>query len=364
MAIGIPGSRGLFSMLQDGLKYTDKHCIKLTPAIVNQLSDFEHLANDLSKWQTSIAELVPDYPATIGPHDASGLGMGGVWLPTTDPSALTPILWRNRFPLDISTDLVSFANPTGTITNSDLELAGCIAHQDVLQQEVDCTERTVMPLGDNTPSVSWHLRGSTSSHGPATYLLQINSLHQRHFRYLSKSGWIAGSVNQMADDCSHLWHLSDSQLLSYFNLTYPQAKPWKLVHLRPAMHSALTLALQQQRPEPRSFLNEPERRTIIGKSGKISLKLSPGLTSTSRSSAKLPSYIFSKYSPHDYGEASLHPAATLFEVAKWRTTYEPLVRRSPWWTTLTLGTVKQGSSTHESTTSSKPIANQILLQIV
>ena len=26
----------------------------------------------------------------------------------------------------------------------------------------------------------------------------------------------------MTDDCSRLWHLSDSQLISYFNINYPQ----------------------------------------------------------------------------------------------------------------------------------------------
>jgi len=145
MAISITGSCGLFSMLQNSLKYMDKDRIKLTPAIVDQLSDFKHLGNNLLIWKTSIAELVPDYPTAISPHNASGSGMGGVWLSTTDPSALTPILWHSHFPTDISADLVSFTNPAGTITNSNLELAGCIAHQDVLQQEVDCTEHTITP---------------------------------------------------------------------------------------------------------------------------------------------------------------------------------------------------------------------------
>jgi hypothetical protein len=31
----------------------------------------------------------------------------------------------------------------------------------------------------------------------------------------------------MADDCSRLWHLTDKQLLTHFNLNYPQNLPWK-----------------------------------------------------------------------------------------------------------------------------------------
>jgi len=345
MSIGIPGSRGLFSLLQNEVKYADKGRIRLTPGMIDQIADFEHLANSLAERPTSLAELVPDHPVAIGPHDASGQGMGGVWLPAISNSNLGPTLWRARFPAEISSNLVSWENPTGTITNSDLELAGCIAHQDVLLQTVNCAGRTVLPLGDNTPSVSWHLKGSTSTTGPAAYLLRLNSLHQRHFRYLARAGWIAGPVNQMADDCSRLWRLSDSQLLAYFNLTYPQEQSWTLAHLRPSMHSALTLALQRKRPSPQSFLNEPVRKMVTGKHGKSSYPLSQASIPTLPSLTENTSYVFSKFSPRVYDAASSPPAANLSEVARWRTTYAPSVRRSPsWLTPATPGMVTTGST--------------------
>ena len=48
--------------------------------------------------------------------------MGGVWFGnnTTDQ----PTLWRQAFPPEITTSLVTYENPHGTISNSDLELAG------------------------------------------------------------------------------------------------------------------------------------------------------------------------------------------------------------------------------------------------
>ena len=49
MAIGIPGSHGLFSMLQEGLKYTDKGQIHITQEMLDQLSDFEYLKKDLDQ---------------------------------------------------------------------------------------------------------------------------------------------------------------------------------------------------------------------------------------------------------------------------------------------------------------------------
>jgi len=47
---------------------------------------------------------------------------------------------------------VSFSNPTGTITNSDLELAGSVAQQDTLAQAADIREKTTHHLCDNTPT--------------------------------------------------------------------------------------------------------------------------------------------------------------------------------------------------------------------
>ena len=35
-----------------------------------------------------------------------------------------------------------------------MELAGGIAHNDVLQQQVNCSGRTVIPLGDNTTATT------------------------------------------------------------------------------------------------------------------------------------------------------------------------------------------------------------------
>jgi hypothetical protein len=61
--------------------------------ITDQLADFEHLARSLAQHPMGIAKIVPDHPVAIGPHDALGLGMGGVWLPATTNSNLQPILW-------------------------------------------------------------------------------------------------------------------------------------------------------------------------------------------------------------------------------------------------------------------------------
>jgi hypothetical protein len=222
MTLTIPGGQGLFSFLQYGLKHGDKHRIRITPAIQAQLDNFEHLARDLGSCPTLSLEIVPDLLVTLGASDTAKLGMGGVWFPATTHSCLQPILWRASFPWDIQAALVPTANLHGAITNSDLELAGAIAHQDVFVQDVNCGERTTSGLCDNIPAAAWYHKGSTTTTGPTAYLLHLSSLHQPHFRYLACLDYIQGSANAMADDCSRVWQLTDSQLLFYLNARYPK----------------------------------------------------------------------------------------------------------------------------------------------
>jgi len=70
-----------------------------------------------------------------------------------------PIVWREPFPPHLQAALVSFDNPKGTVTNSDLELAATIAHQDVLVHTFDLHERTIHTGSDNTPAVYWQRKG-------------------------------------------------------------------------------------------------------------------------------------------------------------------------------------------------------------
>ena len=181
MSIAIPGSRGCFSFLQHALRPGAKRII-ITPEIQDQLLDFLYLAQDVANRPTHLAEVVPTPPTYYGAVDAAKAGMGGVWFPPGKPmpNALqptiarrlqSPCLWRFPFPNSIQSQLVSTSLPKGPITNSDLELAGSVAHDDVLASTVDVTHLTTCGLNDNTPTVSWRQKGSTTTTGPAAYLL-------------------------------------------------------------------------------------------------------------------------------------------------------------------------------------------------
>jgi hypothetical protein len=63
---------------------------------------------------------------------------------------------------------MSFANPNGTIPNSDLKLAVSVAIHDVLDQRYDVQEATIHNYSDNMATLWWQRKGATSSSGPTS----------------------------------------------------------------------------------------------------------------------------------------------------------------------------------------------------
>jgi hypothetical protein len=211
------------------------HCV------YSLLQDFRGLASDLTRRPTRIAELVPaSLPATLGAQDAAGSGMGGVHFVPLPSGEVQPLLWRSPFSREVQARLITFSNPAGTITNSDLELAASVAQHDVLAHHADVREATIHNSSDNVATVWWQLKGATYTTGPAARLLRLQTLHQRHHRYVPTFDYIPGPASAMADDCIRLWNLTDSQLLVHFNLVYPQNRPWRLCQLQKPMRCALT----------------------------------------------------------------------------------------------------------------------------
>ena len=343
MALALPGSAGCFSFLQEALKPA-KRRVSITPLVKDQLRDLQWLSDSLSSRPTHIAEVVPTPPTYYGAVDAAKPGMGGVWFPVQDrePLALypqaadtlrSPILWRAPFPESIQADIVSSSNPDGSITNSDLELAGTVGHEAVLSTEVPTRHLTLCTFTDNSPTVSWRGKGSVTTTGPAAYLLQLSALHRRHHRYKTEIHFLPGALNIMADDCSRRWDLNDSQLIRYFNLTYPQPTSWQLCHLTPEMHSALTSCLHRKRSKPESFLRAPKRHTTPGPFG---VRFAP--LSLSTLSFQMWPIPFRSSRPLAYaGEmAASRPVKTPTELALWRMPFALSRRRSPAWGPRTL----------------------------
>ena len=97
-----------------------------------------------------LAEVVLDYPMVIGSVDAAKLGMGGILFTPGHP----PTLWHATFPLDIQECIISFDNPVGDLTNSNLEQAGILAQADVAASLYNLQELTLLTLNNSSAAIS------------------------------------------------------------------------------------------------------------------------------------------------------------------------------------------------------------------
>ena len=266
VSTAISGSTGLFSALQTALNKASSSRVRITKTLADHLAVFNKLVKDLQTRPTHLAEIVPQAPSYVGTTDAAKQGMGGVFF-APDQQAY---IWRYPFSPEIQRRLVSADNPNGSITNSDLEQAGMVSHLDIIATTLPTTYCTITTGGDNTPAVSRMNKGATSLTGAAPRLCLLNSSLQREHRYCHIARYLAGDNNVMADDASRLQHLTDSSLLDHFNAQCPQPRPWKLVHLRPAMASTIGTALLSELPMEHALHRltaTTPKPSIIGQAG-------------------------------------------------------------------------------------------------
>ena len=89
------------------------------------ISNCRTILRESTSRPTRCRELVAGWPNFIGVVDASSHGVGGVII--GELSECLPTVFRlQSWPPDITAKVKSKPNPQGTITNSDLELAGLI----------------------------------------------------------------------------------------------------------------------------------------------------------------------------------------------------------------------------------------------
>ena len=324
---GTPGSKGQFSLLQLGLQHAlaakaDSR-VRITAAIRAQLHTFRALLADDSP--ALYEELLAGTPLCVGACDAAKSGMGGVWF-LPDGRAL---LWRQPFPSQVQDRVVSWDNPRGTITNSDLELAGTIAHLEVLTSHCpSLAGETVQTFSDNTPAVYWQQKGSTTTGKAAAYLLQTSAFHQRQHRYNVRHDHLPGDWNRMADDASRLFNLSDSELTQHFVSAYPQSAGWTLCHLTAAVNSQLISDLLPKPSTAASPRNGPAGPQLPGSSGFPSV---PTWVGTPASPISVTRWSRSSSLDSESKTAALPPVGNRSWLAQQRTPCVMSARRFPQW---------------------------------
>ncbi|KAL3822497.1 hypothetical protein ACHAXA_002515 [Cyclostephanos tholiformis] len=230
MALALTGARNIFSSMQNALTTAQsKNRIALGKGVHDALNNFRWMHENISTRPTRIAKLIPLPPVATGHHDASGKGAGGIWFPGSQLTprvgytSSAPLVWRHEWPPHITSRLVTDTNPSGCITNSDLELAGGLLHLDALVQSFDIRERTVLSQGDNLSTTFWERKGSTSTASAPAYLLRLFGIHQHVHRYIPRFDYISGASNHVADSLSRNFHLPWPDLLSSLSAFLPQS---------------------------------------------------------------------------------------------------------------------------------------------
>ena len=216
-------------------------------------------------------------PAYVGYCDASKLGAGGVWL--SGERTLQPTVWRLEWPDDIRNNVVSYSNPTGTITNSDLEMAGMLIHFLALEHLVTLQHTHVAAWCDNTPTVSWTNRLSSSRSaiaGRLTRALALRLHANRASPLISVS--IAGHYNRMADISSrtfnrnkaspHTFAINDTEFLHFFATTFPlQTDSWRVFRLSNKLALRIFSELRGETSTLGSWLRIPKKGNATGSIG-------------------------------------------------------------------------------------------------
>ena len=92
--------------------------------------------------------------------------------------------------MDITAQLVSWGNPEGQVTNSDLELLGSVLHHGCMADCFDIREWTTLPLTENMTGIWWKSKGSAISTSPPACLLHLQAIHQRLYRYVPRHNFV------------------------------------------------------------------------------------------------------------------------------------------------------------------------------
>jgi hypothetical protein len=279
----LPAAKSLFTPLNVCLRNDPKTIpLPVDSDVRHALLDFKTLIKSLAARPTHVNELGFSNEDYIGYCDASAFGAGGVWF--SGRLSLNPTTWRVQWPADITTNVVSDSNPLGTITNSDLEMAGVLIHQLVLEQLVNmCHKRSVIHC-DNSPSVSWATRMSARGKSPtiAHRLLRGLAMRQRTTHSACPAVvHIAGIQNTLADVASRRINEIDSSsassglfnphlppnvtFLTYFAARFPLPQPsyWQIVTPNPELLSNVISTLRGQRLQMQRWTLPPDLQAGI-----------------------------------------------------------------------------------------------------
>jgi hypothetical protein len=328
MASALWGAKYLFPTLQHVLSDTAAPCLRLSPLVKATLHDWSILATSLETHPVPITSLVPRAPSYLGTVDASSAGCGGFWA-ATKYGRVAPFTFRWKFPTAIQHQLISPHNPLGTLTNSDLELSAVVlGGGDLLRRHAPTASSAAFIASDNTPTVSWLHKGSTTSIKARAYLLHRLAQITRSTALSLHPVSVPGNTNLVADFCSRSFHLTDQELLRELNTWLPITPSWTLVPPPNEITSSLTSALLRKLSPWESVAPEPTPLPTPSPCGTPSAETwssTPPWNLTPTPSQYSRSLLINT------GWASSLPAKLRSVAEQWEMPFVPLATRWPGW---------------------------------
>lgn len=241
--------------------------------------------NAASFLQTSISSptwcrsLVSGWPHIIGVTDASKHGVGGIII--GEGMSLPPTVFRYEWPARIQNDLNLAENPTGTITNSDLELAALLFLFLIIERVAgDLQDICVALYSDNSPSIHWVWRLMAKSSPAAMQLIRALALrlHMTKASPLTMLN-IVGQRNSMTDipSCSFgseaKWHgQTNEHFLTLYNSLFPlpTQESWNLFRLSSATSTRVPSILRTKAFTMAEWWHLPRAGKHTGPTGRSS----------------------------------------------------------------------------------------------
>lgn len=349
---GIPGATPLMGPFNKSIRHKTRWTA-IPSEMKRAATDFEYVLRKVAKDPILARHIVPHLPDFCGTHDASGTGVGGVWF--SGRRQLHPTVWQYEWPKEVKHQLISLANPHGTLTNSDLELAGAILHLLVLEAMVPMKDINTMLSCDNTPTVAWVQKRSCSSSKVATELLKVLGSLMIHLKFPAPQiHHIAGTENKHADFASRKFQITEPdgtartitplEFLTQFNTNFPlQNNSWRLFRLNYAAITRINSILLMRPCTMASWRQVTKKGNVfgtIGPSTADTLVWTPALP-TLPPHSELPLWERSQQTL----EADGIPPALVSECKRYRLHYAQSARPVNWTDTQTLATNSTNKST-------------------
>jgi hypothetical protein len=186
-------------------------------------------------------------------------------------SECPPTVVQLQWPKDITDNVKSDSNPNGTITNSDLEMAGLLIIFLVMEEIVcDLTEVNIALFSNNTPTISWVTCLASRHSIIAANLMAALALCLKKLRCCPLTPQHIKGINNTIPDipsCSFgsvpQWHFkSNNELQTFFKSHFPlpNQTSWNVFQI----HSDVTMRVILILRTKHFLLNEWRQLPKIG----------------------------------------------------------------------------------------------------